>query len=603
MPPSRSAARSGHRSLLARSARLGLLTPLLWLLGCTSAVPLPSWTPAIFRPASAAPVPDQAAVPSSAPPAVVQVSPVLPPAIASQPTQAPAPYSAAVAARFLAPSVTYSTPGLQAGRTSFTSQSELQRWLHAQAEALSRSVGVKAAVLPIGQSQQGQALEALVLTRGAGTDAAALRATGRPTVLLIGQQHGDEPAGSEALLVVARELAQGLLQPLLEQINVVIVPRANPDGAASGQPATADGLDLARDHLLLGTLEAQALARLTSDYQPTVVLDAQEYSVPGSYPQKFNAVPKFDALLGYASTANLPEFLTKAAEEWYRRPLLAALKGQGLTSEWAHSTSADPADKKVTMGSVRPEISPNTQGLKNIISLVVQTRGAGLGRLDLQRRVHAHVTAITSVLGSTAQRASELGQLRPYIDKEVSALACKGQAVVEAAPTPAQYDLVMLDPASGTDKTVSVNWDSTLALRPLKQRVRPCGYWLSASARTAAERLRLQGLQVQRVLAQSALLGDMYRDNARMDEASQEARPKSANAAPLPAGSVALVRGVIDAPAGSYYISLKQPLANLAIAALEPDTPSSYLSNQLISGLLDIARVMSEPTVQTEALP
>ena len=182
-------------------------------------------------------------------------------------------------------------------------------------------------MLPIGISQQGQPLEALVLTRGAGTDPAALQATGRPTVLLIGQQHGDEPAASEAMLVVARELAQGLLQPLLERINVVIVPRANPDGADRGEHATASGRDMSRDHLLLDTPEAQALARLTRDYLPTVVLDAHEYTAVGPYLQKFGSVQRFDALLQFSTTANQPEFLSKADEEWFRRPLLAALKG------------------------------------------------------------------------------------------------------------------------------------------------------------------------------------------------------------------------------------------------------------------------------------
>lgn len=583
MSSSRSKAPSGPSLFVTRSVRLGLMAPLAWLVGCTTVVPLPSWTPTILRPPA-----KTTPAPKPAPPGMVRVYPI------TLPAEPPAPYSAAVAARFPAPSVTYSTPGLQAGRTSFTTQDEIARWLRDQEASLARSVGVRASVLPIGQSQQGQALQALVLTRGEGTDPAALRATGRPTVLLIGQQHGDEPAGSEALLVIARELAQGLLQPLLEKINVVIVPRANPDGAASQQHATANGLDMSRDQLLLNAPETQALARLKSDYQPTVVLDAHEYTVSGSYLQKFGAVQKSDALFHYATTANLPEFLTKAAEEWYRRPLLAALKGQGLTSEWSYSTSQDPADKKISMGSTEPDVSPNTDGLKNIVSLLVETRGVGLGRRDLQRRVHTHVSAITSVLGSTAQRASQLSQLRPYLDKEVSIQACKGQAVVETAHTPAQYDLVMLDPVSGADKTITVDWDSTLALQILKKRTRPCGYWLSAASRTAAERLRLQGLQVRRVLEQSALLGDFYRPSANPDGVNPER---------VVSTEVTLMRGVIDAPMGSYYISLNQPLANLAIAALEPDTPSSFFSNHLIQGLSSTARIMSEPSLQTEELP
>jgi hypothetical protein len=50
--------------------------------------------------------------------------------------------------------------------------------------------------------------------------------------------------------------------------------------------------------------------------------------------------------------------------------------------------------------------------------------------------------------------------------------------------------------------------------------------------------------------------------------------------------------GVIDAPVGSYYIPLNQ-LANLAIAALEPDTQSSFFTNRLVDNLAGIARVMS----------
>ena len=444
-------------------------------------------------------------------------------------------------------------------------------------------------------------MEALVLTRGTGTDPASLLATGRPTVLLIGQQHGDEPASSEALLVIARELAQGLLQPLLERINVVIVPRINLDGATRGEALAAGGQDIALDHLLLSTPETQALARLSRDYQATVVLDVGEYPVSDVYQQKFGAVQKFDALLQYASTANLPEFLTKADEEWYRRPLLAALKGQGLSTDWYHSTSADTADRTVSMGGPEPVTIRNVEGLKNAISVSIYSRGEGLGRLHLQRRVHTHVTAITSILGSTAQRAKDLSQLRPYLDKEVAGLACKGQAAIEVANTPAQYDLKMLDPITGVDKSVTVDWESALALRTLKSRVRPCGYWISGSSKVAVERLRLHGVKVLGVVEPSAMLGDIYRETKRTGIGKQESA--TANSRPAPKIEVSLVRGVIDAPVGSFYIPLNQPLANLAIAALEPDTQSSFFANRLVNDLSSIARVMSEPSLKSEELP
>lgn len=200
-------------------AKALVMVPMVLLGACTS-VPLPPWPSSSSPPASTRPVPQIAPAPQpllpAEPPIGVQVSPVarVPP-IASPNADTPAPYSAAVAARFPAPSVIYGTPGLQAGRSTFTTQSEIQTWLRDQANAASRTAGVAAAVVPAGRSQRGEALEALVLARATNTDPATLLANGRPTVLLVGQQHGNEPAGSEAMLVIARELSQGLLLSLI----------------------------------------------------------------------------------------------------------------------------------------------------------------------------------------------------------------------------------------------------------------------------------------------------------------------------------------------------------------------------------------------------
>ncbi|MES2413370.1 MAG: M14 family metallopeptidase [Pseudomonadota bacterium] len=595
------------------------------LLSACASSPLPEWrsifstTPATpAAPVAAAPAPAAVTRPVAPPVATaapqtlpaplpeVRILPVAPPvAVAASPLQdQPAPFSAAVAARFPTPSITYSTPGLQGGRTTYTTQAEIQAWLRVQASAAAGVPGLAAAVVAVGRSQRGEAIEALVLARAAGTDAAALLANGRPTVFLVGQQHGNEPAGSEALLVVSRELAQGLLRPLLDRINVVIVPRANPDGAAADKRETANGVDMNRDHLLLNTPEAQALAKLARDYHPTVAVDAHEYTVAGRFLEKFGTVQKFDALLQYATTANLPEFLTKASEEWYRRPAVAALKTQGLSNEWYYTTSADLADKKISMGGMQADTGRNVEGLKNTVSLLVETRGVGIGRLHLQRRVHTHVTALSSVLASTAQRASELTQLRPYLDKEVAALACRNDVVVEAGPTPAQYELVMLDPATGADKTLVVNWDSALALRALKTRVRPCGYWLSASSTAAVDRLRLHGVQVQRLLDAGSVLGDSYRETSRTSTARQDVRGTIADGNKQTVMiEVSLARGLLDVPRGSFYVPLNQPLGNLVVAALEPDTQSSFFANQLIAELQHTSRVMAPPALKLEDLP
>ncbi|MBS0293512.1 MAG: M14 family metallocarboxypeptidase [Proteobacteria bacterium] len=529
----------------------------------------------------------------------VTVSPIAPSA-ASAPLAAepPPPYGEAVAARFPDPSVRYETPGLAQGRRAYTTNAELTQWLRDQAMAARGAT--RAQLLDLGLSQRGTPIEALVLTRGAGTDIAALEASRRPTVLLMGQQHGDEPAGAEALLVIARELAQGLLEPLLDRINVIIVPRANPDGAEAGTRVTAGGIDMNRDHLLLQTPEAQALARLVRNYRPMAIMDAHEFTVAGRYLEKFHALQRYDMLLQHATTANLPEFMTKAALEWYRAPMIKALGAESLTQEWYYTTSTRMDDLRVSMGGTQPDTGRNVNGLKNAVSMLLETRGVGIGRTHIQRRVHSHVTAITSALRSTAERAGNLEQVRSYEARDIAAQACRGEIVVEAGPTPTQHDLIMLDPETGADRMLRVDWNSSLKLITQKKRPRPCGYWLAGSAGDAVDRLKLLGVQVMRVAEPGSILADSYQETGRTTAERQDVRGSIAGGQSIIRVQVTPTRSAIDVPEGSYYVPLNQPLANLAVAALEPDTQNSYFANHLIGNLGETARVMAPPSLVFE---
>lgn len=533
------------------------------LVGCSS-VQLPPWPDA--REAGVAPA---ARLSSSQTTAV------------NRPALAPAP--SAVAKGVQEPPGLYDTPGLSYGRLDWTRQSELAAWLREQARQSQRSALGQAAVLNIGTSQAGQPIEALVLTRGVSTDAAALKTNERPTVMLLAQQHGNAHASAEALMVIARQLAQGELRPLLSRINVLIVPRANPDGAAKATRLTENGFDMASDHLVLETPEAQALAKLARDYQPTVVLEAQDYPAKGVSGEKFGGGPTTEAWVAYATTANLPEFLTKAAEEWFRQPLVTALAAEGLSSEWPHRTTKDKADTTIALDDQQPDSSRNVNGLKNRISLTVASRGANLEQRDSQRRVHTLVTAITSLLNSTAERASELAQLKPYLDSEVINLACQKERIIETHPTTTRRTLDPIEPDTRADRT----------------RVSPCGYWLDAEATEAVERLRQQGVRVMRVIDSTAFLGDFYQSPIP----AKTAQPARDAASAGPTVSIELLRGVVDAPAGSYYVPLDQALGNLVSVALEPDTPSSYFSQALVDELRFVARIMAQPAANLREVP
>ncbi len=486
----------------------------------------------------------------------------------------------AVAARFPAPATVYDTPGLQPGRDGFTSNEELHEAMH---ELAARPQGPR--LLTAGRSAGGVAIEALHFSRG----------PGRPAVLLVGQQHGDEPAGAEALLAVARRLATPAWAVVLDRIDVVVLPRANPDGAVLGLRWGLHGVDINRDHLLLRSPEARAIALLVRAYRPLVVADLHEYPVRGLYRERFNALPRHDLLLQYATAANVPAALSGAAEAGFRQPLLRALALEGLSADWFHAPVDTPGERRLAMGGPQPDTLRNVQGLGHAISFLLETRGLGLNRTQLQRRVHSHVVAVRSLLQSAAEQASALQALRLQLDAQVAGLACRGDMVVLAAPTPTRRDMLMLDPVTGADKWVPVLWDNSLELEPVIQRSRPCGYWLAAEAAAAVQLLQDLGVAVQRLDTDTLVQAEAWRETARASVVRPDARGGVDDGL-----GVRLVRVVTEAAplavaAGSWWVSLDQPLANLVIAALEPDTPGSWFAQRVLPALASAARVMAAP--------
>ncbi|WOB10059.1 peptidase M14 [Piscinibacter gummiphilus] len=512
------------------------------------------------------------------PPAVPVFGPVRPPVVASSPapaptTAAPAPTPApsGLASRFPEPSVNYRTPAFQLGHGAFTSAAEAQRLL----QGLARDHAAVVRVLKVGEDASGAALEALLFSRSAQATPDSIRASGRATVVLHGPQRADAPAATEALLVVAQELARGRLQSVLDKANVIVWPLVPAPGTAF------DG-----DHLLLKTPQTQALARLVREYQPAVVAEVAEYLPSTEFSLRFSAVERHDAMLQYAAAGNLAPFVTKAAEEWFRQPMLAALQQQGLAAEWHYGVAQGAVERRLAMGSPLPDNSRNVQGLKNAVSLTIESRGeASGGRVYFKRRVHTLVTALGSVLESAGERSSDLLKIRQYVDAEISAQACKGTVVVEAGLSPGEHTLQMLDAGTGAEKSSTVAWDSALALRELQVRPRPCGYWLDASESVAVARLRLLGVRVEQVLSKGVVQGDTFVETA--------ANPRE----------VKTVSALLDLAPGGYYVPLSQPLAHVAVAALEPDTAFSYWAGGLVTGVNKTARVMAWPGVKTSQVP
>ena len=478
--------------------------------------------------------------------------------------------NAAVLARYPDVPIALDTPALTPGRADFTSQAEMEAYL---AALKARVPGLVLGSL--GRSAQGRDIPYLVFTKEGLTDAAAIVALGRPILWFIGLQHGNEPAGGEATLALAARLADGALKSYLDRVTVVVVPRANPDGAAAFTRSTGSGADLNRDHMLLALPESAALHAKLVELRPDVVIDAHEFSVANRWLQKFAVIEASDAMLLYATHPMVQPAITALADGVFRPALEAAWKAHGLTSFWYHTTSYRPDDKLVSMGGNAPGIARNAFGLMGAVSFLIETRGVGVGLQAFQRRVATHVLAAEAVI---ATAAADPRRLRDTVtEARRASTAARGDLIVAHRLAVAPVDLPMLDPATAADQPTSVPFQDSRAVTATAKRTRPAGYLLVGDAAAVANRLALNTIAVCALAAPAGVEAEAFILKGAVKRSNRE----SIN--PDQSVEVELAKKSLALPAGALFVPMRQPAAALAAAALEPDSPGSFIGTGLIA--------------------
>jgi len=456
------------------------------------------------------------------------------------------------------------SPAFGKPEPSLTSQDEMATFLATLARE-SRHVRVKS----LGRSTLGRDIPLLYVTQEGLDDPAAIGRLGRPVIWLIGQQHGNEPAGGEAMLAVAAALSSGELEALLGQLSVVIVPRGNVDGAAADRRDLASGADPNRDHLLLSQPEVRALHVAMRALPPDVVVDHHEFSVAWRWVEKFGALQGPDVTILEATHPAVPRPLTDIAHSLYRPALEAAMARHGLSSHDYVTTNADRTDRSVSLGGNAPGIARNTFGLRGSVSYLIETRGVGIGLQSYQRRVATHYLLAKAVLEASA---ADPASLRNRIDGARAAAAVGPlELVVSHRLGERPIVLPLIDPKSGAPKPTDVILADSRKVEPTELRRRPLGYLVLRGARPVAERLVLNQVLVCEVAAPARLEVEFYRVTRVKARASRE----SIN--PDQSMQVAVSGKTVEVPIGALWVPMEQAAAGIVAAALEPDSPGSYL--------------------------
>ncbi|OQB58304.1 MAG: Zinc carboxypeptidase [Candidatus Aminicenantes bacterium ADurb.Bin147] len=402
----------------------------------------------------------------------------------------------------------------------------------------------------------------------------------KPTVLITAAQHGNEQSAKEAALRLVRDLAAGELSPLLERLNVLVMPQTNPCGNLRNVRGNELGLDMNRDHVKLETEGVRAIHRVFRDWMPEVTIDVHE-----------KGDDYYRISIGCVSNANIDAGL----QDFSRNTLLAetgrALEKRKVTfheylvtEELGVDTSSGSA-RAAERPAAREEMKRysttdlndgrNSLGIFETLSFIQE--GASRHDLEtLQPRTDWQYDGLRAFLESAAGHAPEILEL----------VRSRRARLLERAAGRLPGDDVRLrmkyvrDPAvpelrlkrfdrEGPPVRGVLRVDKKAGEAVTFADLLPPGYLFEGGRPEIAETLRALGVEVGMFARDVLVEAEVYEVEsiipARFDYDPPERIDVAAKAARLPVRK------------GDFYVSCVQPAAHLVPCLLEPQSDYGFI--------------------------
>lgn len=477
------------------------------------------------------------------------------------------------------PAIAISTPAF-AKEKGFTTLQEMTAWL---GKLSSPVVSLKQEI--IGQTQKGKDL---VLVRISKTNTAPTQDKVR--VWLQGGLHGDEPAGTEAMLYVIHSFMHDpAWQQLLDKLDILLLPMANVDGYEALKRESANGIDLNRDQTKLSAPESAVIKAAFSTFNPHVALDFHEFR---PYRRDFSRFSSSgvttlqDAMFLYSGNLNVPASIRTFTAQKFVQPASQVLTANGYKNCDYVTTEKVGGQVQFNLGSVHARSSASNYALTNAISTLFEIRGVGIGRTSFKRRVHAGWLLAQSYLNAAYTHADSV----KLVLKD--AQASKHQVVVKSERKRYKDSLLFIDVSTEKIIPLRVSVNSALESKPILARARPSAYIIQATEKRAIRNLRLLGIQIDSLMADKVLEVESFNDLQSTAEDNTETDNEEAGVGTASANTV---KTSISFAKGTYVVWLEQQRANLACEVLEPENPNGFVVMKVIAdkqGALPIFRYL-----------
>jgi Zinc carboxypeptidase len=229
-------------------------------------------------------------------------------------------------------------------------------------------------------------------------------------VLIFAQQHGNEPSGKEGLLFFIQKIVEGNHLELLENVNLLLMPQVNPDGADDFERKNADGIDLNRDHLLLRTSETQVVQQVFRKYLPEISVDVHEYYPHGNYWKKFGYRKNFDIQLGGLTNINIDENIYSLFKNSVFPFVKNEMESKGY-SFFEYTLGDLPDGERLRHSTVDINDGRQSIGITNTLSFIIEGM-RGQEKLDsIKRRTESQYYTILNLIKYASANASAVKKM------------------------------------------------------------------------------------------------------------------------------------------------------------------------------------------------
>ncbi|OJJ52411.1 hypothetical protein ASPSYDRAFT_164803 [Aspergillus sydowii CBS 593.65] len=401
---------------------------------------------------------------------------------------------------------------------------------------------------------------------------------GKVRVWIQGAVHGNEPAGDETTQALLGKFDDDpeWTASILDKLELVILPRYNPDGVFYFQRTLATNLDPNRDHIKLASQQTRDIKQLMNTFNPHVIVDMHEYSASRPYGGG-KYVHGSDGLFSAAKNLNINKEIRKLSEKLFARNIADDMKAAGLRAEpYVTGTSVSNSSIVADFAEAGTDgkIGRNAMGLTQAIVFLLEMRGIGIADQEFQRRTAAGLTMLGSIVQTAADNAQKVfTTVEDGIERFIE--SADDIVVTDYSETKIR-PFTMVDRENGSVVHPSVRFASTTPSFANLTRSRPEAYLIPVAWVELAERLRIAGCEVETLdkpfegpvealTITSAEIDAAYYEGVIRVTATTESSERE-----------------LRLPKGSFRVSTRQRNAALAMVALEPENIDSYVSFNIV---------------------